>query len=93
VVHPIALRYRDANGNINVDASYVGETTLAESLRKILAQRTILAEMIFLPPIDAGNKSRRELAAQTQSAIAAALNLPISDRKPDMSAGPRGVPR
>jgi 1-acyl-sn-glycerol-3-phosphate acyltransferase len=90
LVYPVALRYRDDNGNINVDASYVGDTTLAESLRMILAQRTILAEMIILPPIDASNKSRRELAAQTQGAIAAALNLPVSDRKPDMSAGPQG---
>ena len=93
LVYPVALRYRDANGNINIDASYVGDTTLAESLRMILAQRIIMAEVIFLPPIDASNKSRRELAAQTQRAIADALNLPVSDRTPDMSAGPRGGPR
>jgi 1-acyl-sn-glycerol-3-phosphate acyltransferase len=93
LVYPVALRYRDENGDVNLDASYVGDTTLAESLRMILAQPFIVAEMIFLPPIDAGNKSRRELAAQTQSAIAAELNLPISDRKPDMSAGPQGAPR
>ncbi|MFL6580966.1 MAG: lysophospholipid acyltransferase family protein [Burkholderiales bacterium] len=93
LVYPVALRYRDENGDVNVDASYVGDTTLAESLRMILAQRFIVAEMMFLPPVDAGNKSRRELAAQMQSAIAAALNLPASDRKPDMSAGPQGAPR
>ena len=93
LVYPVALGYRDENGNINIDASYVGETTLAESLRMILAQRVIMAEVIFLPPIDASHKSRRELAVQTQGAIAAALNLPVSDRKPDMSGGPRGEPR
>jgi 1-acyl-sn-glycerol-3-phosphate acyltransferase len=93
LVYPVALRYRDENGNVNLDASYVGETTLAESLRMILAQHAIFAELIFLPPVDASNKSRRELAAQTQGAIAAALNLPVSDRKPDMSAGPQGAPR
>ena len=93
MVYPVALRYLDEAGNINVNASYVGDTTLAESLRMIFGQRTIHAELIFLPPIDAMGKTRRELAAQTQSAIAAALNLPVSDRKPDMSSGPPGAPR
>jgi len=93
LVYPVAVRYRDENGNVNLDASYVGDTTLAESLRMILAQRSIVAEMIFLPPIDASNKSRRELATQTQGAIAAALNVPVSDRRLDMSAGPQGARR
>jgi 1-acyl-sn-glycerol-3-phosphate acyltransferase len=89
----VALRYLDEAGEVNLDASYVGDTTLMESLRTIFGQRTIRAELIFLPAIDAVGKSRRELAAQTQSAIAAALNLPVSDRKPDTSGGPPGAPR
>ena len=93
MVYPVALRYLDEAGNINVNASYVGDTTLTESLRMIFGQRTIHAELIFLPAIDARGKTRRELAAQTQSAIAAALNLPVSGRKPDRSAGPPGAPR
>ena len=93
LVYPVALRYLDAAGNINVNASYVGETTLAESMGMIFRERAIRAELIFLAPIDAVGKTRRELAAQTQSAIAAALSLPVSDRKPDMSAGPPGAPR
>ena len=93
MVYPVALRYLDEAGNINVNASYVGDTTLTESLRLIFGQRTIRAELMFLPAIDARGKTRRELAAQTQSAIAAALNLPVSGRKPDRSAGPPGAPR
>jgi 1-acyl-sn-glycerol-3-phosphate acyltransferase len=93
MVYPVALRYLDAAGNINVAASYVGETTLSQSLGMILRQRMIRAELIFLPPIDAIGKSRRELAAQTQAAIAAALRLPVSGRLPDRSAGPRGARR
>jgi 1-acyl-sn-glycerol-3-phosphate acyltransferase len=92
LVCPAALRYRDVAGNINVAASYVGDTTLSQSLALILAQKTILADLIFLPAIDATGKSRRELAAQAHAAIAAALNLPVSDRKPDISAGPPGEP-
>lgn len=93
VVCPVALRYLDTAGNINVAASYVGETTLAQSLGMILRQRTIRAELLFLPPIDAIGKSRRELAALTQARIAEALNLPVSGRVPDISAGPRDAPR
>ena len=93
MVYPVALRYLDETGNINLHASYVGDTTLSESLAMILGQRTIRAELIFLPAIDAIGKTRRELAAQTQSAIAAALNLPVCDRKPDISAGLPGAPR
>jgi 1-acyl-sn-glycerol-3-phosphate acyltransferase len=93
LVYPVGVRYLDEAGNVNVNASYVGETTLSESLRMILRQRMIRAELMFLAPIDAIGKSRRELATQTQAAIAAALNLPVSDRKPGISAGPPGVPR
>lgn len=88
LVYPVALRYLDAEGNVSVAAAYVGETTLAQSLRSILRSRAIRAELRFLPPIDAGGKSRRELAAQAQAAIAAALNLPVSGKAPDRRAGP-----
>ena len=93
MVYPVALRYMDEAGNINVNASYVGDTSLTQSLRMIFAEKTIRAELTFLPPIDATSKTRRDLAAQTQSAIAAALNLPVSDTKPGIAAGPPGAPR
>lgn len=93
MVYPVALRYLDESGNINLNASYVGDTTLVESMRLIFAEKTIHAELIFLPAIDATGKSRRELAALTQSAIAAALNLPVSGKTPGLSAGPQGALR
>lgn len=93
LVYPVALRYLDEAGNIDVEASYVGETTLPESFGMILRRRSIRAELVFLPVIDATGKTRRELAAMTQAAIANALNLPFSDRKPGISSGPPGAPR
>ena len=93
LVYPVALRYLDESGNINVNASYVGDTTLMESMRMIFAEKAIHAELIFLPAIDATGKTRRELAAQTRSAIAAALNLPISGKAPGISADPQGARR
>ena len=93
VVYPVALRYLDERGNIEVDASYVGETTLLESFDMILRRRRIVAELIFLSAIDADGKTRRELASAAQSAIAGALNLPFSDRTPGISSGPPAAPR
>ncbi len=91
MVYPVALRYLDESGNISASASYVGDTTLLESMRVIFAERIIRAELIFLPAIDATGQSRRDLAAQTQSAIADALNLPVSGTTPGKSAGPQGA--
>ena len=93
MVFPVALRYLDDAGNININASYVGETSLMQSLMLIFAEKTIRAELTFLPPIDASGKTRRDLASQTQAAIAAALNLPISRTTPGIPAGPPTVPR
>src|SRR5258708_4570055 len=92
LVYPVALRYREESDNVNVNASYVGETTLMESMRMIFAESAIRAELIFLPAIDATGKTRRELAAQTQTAIAAALNLPVSGKSPGISADPQAAP-
>lgn len=76
LVCPVALRYLGEDGTICVAASYVGDTSLAESMRSILGQRRITAELFFLTPIDARGRTRRDLAAETRQAIAGRLNLP-----------------
>jgi len=75
LVFPVALRYLDEEGRVNVNASYVGDTSLIESMATILRERKIVAELIFLPAIDAEGRSRRDLARETHAAIAAALSL------------------
>jgi hypothetical protein len=40
----------------------------------ILRERKIVAELIFLPAIDAEGKSRRDVARETHAAIAAAVS-------------------
>lgn len=91
ILVPVALRYLDETGDISMSASYVGDMTLMESMRRILAERTIRAELVFLPAIDTTGKTRRELAALTHAAIAAALNLPVSGRVPGTSADLQGA--
>ncbi len=73
LVFPVALRYLDEDGRVNVNASYVGDTSLIESMAMILRERKIVAELIFLPAIDAEGKSRRDLARDTYAEINVAL--------------------
>ena len=77
LVCPVALRYLDEDGNLCVEASYVGETSLAESMRMILRQPRITAELFFLQPIDARGRTRRDLARETRELIGTRLSLPV----------------
>jgi 1-acyl-sn-glycerol-3-phosphate acyltransferase len=80
LVFPVALRYLDAKNRVNVNASYVGDTSLIESMAMILRERKIVAELTFLPAIDAEGKTRRDLARETHAAIAAVFSRPSSGR-------------
>jgi len=74
LVFPVALRYLDEKRRVNVNASYVGDTSLIESMAMILRERKIVAELIFLPAIDAEGKSRRDLAREAHAAITGAFS-------------------
>jgi 1-acyl-sn-glycerol-3-phosphate acyltransferase len=74
-VHPVALRYRDARGAATTAAAYVGEMSIADSLRQLFAEPRLVVELIFCPPIDPTGLTRRELATAARAAIAAALGL------------------
>ncbi|MGH8716314.1 MAG: lysophospholipid acyltransferase family protein, partial [Burkholderiales bacterium] len=76
-LYPVALRYPNLNGAVNTEVAYADKTTLISSLLKILAQREILAELIFAKPIPAQGKNRRELARAAEAAIAGRLNLSV----------------
>jgi 1-acyl-sn-glycerol-3-phosphate acyltransferase len=77
LVYPVALRYADEEGTVNERASFVGDTSLMASIAMLLGEKKIIAELTFLPAIDTQGKSRRDLARETQTAIAASLNLPV----------------
>ncbi len=86
-LYPVALRFCDRNGEVNTAVAYADETTLMGSLLKILAQREILAELIFANPIPAQGKNRRELARAAEATIASHLNLSVRHRKPGTPGG------
>ncbi|HEY6095580.1 MAG TPA: lysophospholipid acyltransferase family protein [Gallionellaceae bacterium] len=86
-VWPVAMRYRHADGSLNREAAYVGDTSFGESVKQILGQPEIHAELVFAPPILSHGKTRRELARLAEQAIAEALNL-----IPSTEASPEALP-
>ncbi len=69
-VAPVALVYRDDKVTVRADLAYIGEQTFMQSLRHLLAQEAIVAEVRLLPAIDSIGKSRKELAVATHLSIA-----------------------
>lgn len=88
-LRPVALRYLNHDGSNNPRAAYFGDMTMLESMRNILAQREIRAELRFLEPIACTHKTRKELARQAEAAISSALNRASPHRKPGT---PEGLP-
>jgi 1-acyl-sn-glycerol-3-phosphate acyltransferase len=80
-VWPTVIRYRQ-NGEHCEAAAYYGDMTLLESMIKVLGAGKIEAEIEFLPAIPVRGQARRELAAQAEEAIRAALDADGRDSQP-----------
>lgn len=77
-IRPIAIRYPLPNGDINIDVAYAGETTLIESMQKVLLQRQPIIELHFLAPITPAEYSqldRRELSLHIEKLIRERITL------------------
>jgi len=72
----VAVRYVNADGSVNRNASYAGERSLWESFRLIVACGSLHAELIFAASIDVSGKTRGDIARAAECAIAEALQLP-----------------
>lgn len=83
-LYPVAIGYRNRDGEICLEAAYI-EPSLVLSLKKILNQPRIDAIVTFNDPIACGMKNRRELARLTEQAIAAALAIPIAHKEAEIS--------
>lgn len=74
-VQPVAIRYLDADRRVSGAAAFIGDMTVAESLRQILLEPRIEAEIVFCPPIPSLGRTRRELAALAHASIARVLGF------------------
>mgnify|MGYP001081740121 CR=1 FL=1 len=80
-VYPALIRYLDDQGDYAEAPAYYGDMSLLTSLRRILRQPGLVAEITFLPAIPTHGLNRRDLAARAEAVIRAAL-----------AAGERGTP-
>ena len=77
-IWPVAIRYPHPAGGVNIDVAYAGETTLIQSMQKILAQKQPVVELHFLKPIaaeDVAMQDRRELTLYIETLIRQHLAL------------------
>jgi 1-acyl-sn-glycerol-3-phosphate acyltransferase len=82
-VWPAVIRYRRPDGMPCTAAAYYDDVSLGSSLRGILSQTEIVAEIRFLPAIAAAGLTRRDLARLTEEAMRSTL---VGDA-PDSSPG------
>lgn len=79
-IQPVAIRYPNANGGVNIDMAYAGETTMKESMLLILSQKNPVVELHFLAPIHTtelahASKDRQELTLYIQHLIKEKLSF------------------
>lgn len=75
IVQPIAIRWHHADGRLNLDAGFIGDMTVVESLRLMLRHAKIYVQVTVCEPLEAAGMSRRALAHHTHAAIAEQLGL------------------
>lgn len=79
-VAPVAIRYLTSEGERNEAAAYYGDIGFSDSIRQIIGQKSMIAELTFAPPISAAGITRRALAQKSEGAIAAILDVPLPDQ-------------
>jgi 1-acyl-sn-glycerol-3-phosphate acyltransferase len=89
VVQPVSLRYLDAEGRLTRGAGYVGEMSLLDSLIGILSEPYMCVELGFTVSVSSAGRTRRELANEAETLIAARLGLPR--KGPGTALDPRAV--
>jgi 1-acyl-sn-glycerol-3-phosphate acyltransferase len=72
-IFPIALRYQDDDGEANTAAPFIGDTTLVQSIWRIIRCSHLNALVVFTPELSTADMGRRMLARAAQDSIAQAL--------------------
>jgi 1-acyl-sn-glycerol-3-phosphate acyltransferase len=73
-VRPVAVRFSQS-GRLSLAASYAGETTLMQSLWRVVTTRDMAVEVHWLPAVDISVGNRHAVARAARAEIAVALGL------------------
>jgi 1-acyl-sn-glycerol-3-phosphate acyltransferase len=83
---PAALRYRTLDNAYSAAPAYIDEMSLWQSLKQVVSEPGLIAELHFADPIPPDGH-RRELAAQAEAATARLLGVaPAGGTPPDVHA-------
>ncbi|MGD0073175.1 MAG: lysophospholipid acyltransferase family protein [Candidatus Binataceae bacterium] len=80
-VQPIAIRYYHDDGRPSLAPAYTDEVTLVQSIRAVLREPALRAEITFCEPI-LSHIPRRELAERARQRIAEALDVWVLPPRP-----------
>jgi 1-acyl-sn-glycerol-3-phosphate acyltransferase len=69
-VQPVALRFSDASGRHSRAVEFLGETTLLQSVWRVVTARGLTAHVELLPPVGTAHADRRALAEHLRALIA-----------------------
>ena len=72
-IQPVVLRFSDATQPFSPAVLYIGETTLLQSIWRVVCARGLCAHVELLPPVATTHADRRALAAHLRSLLAARL--------------------
>jgi len=72
-VQPVVLRFSDASGHFSSAVEFLGETTLLQSVWRVVTARGLTAHVALLPPVGSEHADRRALAEHLRQLIAARL--------------------
>lgn len=73
-IQPVALRFEAPGQRFATAAQYIGDTTLAQSIWRVLSAQGLAVEVRFLPPEASAHADRRALAAHLQTQIQQTLD-------------------
>lgn len=79
VVQPVSIRYLSPDGAPNHAPAFLDDMTLAESIRRVLREPEIVAELVMGEPLSPIGRTRRQLAGLARQFIADSLNVPLAD--------------
>lgn len=84
---PAALRYRTLGGEYSAAPAYIDDISMWQSLKQIVSEPGLIAELHFGEPI-LPNGHRRDLAAQAEAATARLLEAALEGTSPQTPADP-----